>query len=325
MDLKNGACLFLAHLRDAGAVTTLVAGQTTEEPVLLTAFRQWMRQQRGTCDATLDNYSLSIRDLLKTVGADPRRFDSQNLRKFVLERSQRSGWATAKKCTTALRMFLRFLIAEDKCAAGLDAAIPVLAHWRLSSLPRYLQSEEVERVIAACDPTSPVGRRDRAILLLLARLGLRAGDIVQLRLGDIDWKEAGIHVCGKGHHQTRLPLTQEVGNAVAAYLQNGRPRTDTDTLFIRSRAPFHGFASHCAVSVIVARAMRRSGVTCPSRGSAHVLRHSVATSMLRQGASLQDIAAILRHRSIETTQIYAKVDVTTLRQIAQAWPEVQPC
>jgi site-specific recombinase XerD len=325
MDLQNGARLFLAYLRDAGVVTASVAGQTTEEPVLLTAFREWMRQQRGTCDATLYNYSLSIRDLLKTVGEDPRRFDSQNLREFVLKRSQQRGWATAKKCTTALRMFLRFLIAEDKCAAGLDAAVPVLAHWRLSSLPRYLQSEEVERVIAACDPTSPVGRRDRAILLLLARLGLRAGDIVQLRLSDIDWKGAGIHVCGKGRRQTRLPLTQEVGHAVVAYLQNGRPRTDTDTLFIRSRAPFRAFASHCAISVIVAQAMRRSGVTCPSRGSAHVLRHSLATSLLREGASLQDIAAILRHRSIETTQIYAKVDVTTLRQIAQPWPEVQPC
>ena len=323
--LQNGARLFLAYLRDGGVATASVARQTTQESVLLTAFRQWMRQQRGTCDATLYNYSLSIRELLKTVEDDPRAFDAENLRRFVLERSQQSGWAAAKHCTTALRMFLRFLIVEGKCATGLDAAIPVLAHWRLSSLPRYLQSEEVERIITARDPSSPVGRRDRAILLLLARLGLRAGDIVQLRLGDIDWKEAGIHVSGKGHHQTRLPLTQEVGNAVAAYLQNGRPRTDTDTLFIRSRAPFHGFASHCAVSVIVARAMRRSGVTCPSRGSAHVLRHSVATSMLRQGASLPDIAAILRHRSIETTQIYAKVDVTTLRQIAQAWPEVQPC
>ena len=116
-----------------------------------------------------------------------------------------------------------------------------------------------------------------------------------------------------------------MGDAVVDYLKEGRPRTDTDTLFVRSRAPFRAFASHCAVSVIVAQAMRRAGVTCPSRGAAHVLRHSLATSMLRQGASLQDIATILRHRSIETTQIYAKVDVTALRQIAQPWPEVQPC
>jgi site-specific recombinase XerD len=222
-------------------------------------------------------------------------------------------------------MFLRFLIAEGRCAPGLDAAIPVLAHWRLAALPRYLPPEEVERLIASCDPASPVGRRDRAILLLLARLGLRAGDIVQLRLPDIDWKGAWIHVCGKGRRHTRLPLTHEVGQALVAYLKEGRPRTETDAVFVRCRAPFHAFRSHCAVSVIVARALRRAGVSRPSRGAAHLLRHSVATSMLRHGASLHDVAALLRHRSIETTRIYAKVDITALRPIAQAWPEVQPC
>jgi site-specific recombinase XerD len=222
-------------------------------------------------------------------------------------------------------MFLRFLIAEGKCAAGLDAAIPVVAHWRLSSLPRYLQAEEVERVIASCDLTSPVGKRDRAILLLLARLGLRASDIVQLHLGDIDWEGAWMAVSGKSRREMQLPLTQEVGQAVVDYLQDGRPQSDSDAVFVRSRAPFRAFANHCAISVIVERAMRRAGVTCQSRGAAHVLRHSMATSMLRQGASLQDISAILRHRSIETTQIYAKIDVTALREIAQPWPEVQPC
>ena len=318
-ELLRGARFFLRYLRGAGVVAT-VAEPIDQEPVLLAAFCQWMRHERGTSDLTLYNYSISIRALLSHLGEDPERFDAQ-----ILENSQRRGLAAAKTCTTALRMFLRFLIAEGICPSGLDAAIPVLAHWRLSSLPRYIQSEEVERVIAACDPTSPVGIRDRSILLLLARLGLRAGDIVQLRLGDIDWKGAWIHVSGKGRRQTRLALTQEVGDAVVDYLKEGRPRTDTDTLFVRSRAPFRAFASHCAVSVIVAQAMRRAGVTCPSRGAAHVLRHSLATSMLRQGASLQDIATILRHRSIETTQIYAKVDVTALRQIAQPWPEVQPC
>jgi len=222
-------------------------------------------------------------------------------------------------------MFLRFLLTEGKCAGDLGGAIPVLAHWRLSSLPRYLQPEEVEHIITSCESDSPVGRRDRAILLLLARLGLRAGDILRLHLGDIDWEEARIQVSGKGRRQAWLPLTQEVGHAVVAYLQDGRPRTDTDVLFIRARAPFRAFASHSAISVIVARAMRRAGIKCPSRGAAHVLRHSAASSLLRQGASLQDIAAILRHRSIETTQIYAKVDVPTLRQIAQPWPEVRPC
>jgi site-specific recombinase XerD len=222
-------------------------------------------------------------------------------------------------------MFLRFLIAEGKCPVGLDASIPTLAHWRLSSLPRYLQSEEVERVIASCDRATPVGRRDRAILLLLARMGFRAGDVVGLGMGDIDWELAWIHVSGKGRRQTRLPMTQEVGDAITAYVQDSRPPACTDKLFVRSRAPLRAFSSHSAVSQIVTRAMRRAGVTCPSRGAAHVLRHSVATSMLRQGASLQEIAEILRHRSIQTTEIYAKVDITSLRAIAQPWPEVELC
>jgi len=325
LDLLNGARIFLKHLAVSGQITTSVAEPTVQDPILLALFYQWMRKQRGTCDFTLYNYSLSIRDLLKHFEEDPRRFDAKGLRQFVLEKSLRCGWASAKMCTTALRMFLRFLIAEGKCSADLLAAIPVLAHWRLSSLPRYLQQEEVERIISSCDPNSPVGRRDRAILLLLARLGLRAGDIVHLRLCDVDWKGATVQVSGKGGCEVQLPLTQEVGSALVEYILNGRPTTDTDVLFIRSRAPFRAFTSHCAVSVIVAHAMRQAGIIRQSRGAAHILRHSAATSMLRQGASLQDIADVLRHRSIQTTQIYAKVDVTTLRQIAQPWPEVQPC
>lgn len=325
LHLLNGARLFLKHLHGARVILAPAAEPTIQDPELLTAFYQWMRQRRGTSDATLYNYSLSIRDLLRRFGEDPGKFEAQSLRQFVLEKSQQCGWAAAKTCTTALRMFLRFLIVEGKCATGLDAAIPVLVHWRLSSLPRYLRPEEVERIISSCDNCSPVGMRDRAILLLLARLAFRAGDIVQLRLSDIDWKGAEIQVSGKGRRQAQMPLTQEVGDALVVYLQDGRPPTDTDVLFIRSRAPFRAFKSHSAVSVIVAQAMRRAGINRGGRGAAHVLRHSAATSMLRQGASLQDIATILRHRSIETTEIYAKVDVATLRQIAQPWPRVQTC
>ena len=322
-DLLHDARSFVDYL--CGVGVNIGRAREAAPPILLAAFYKWMREQRGTADLTLHHYSIPLRDLLKRIGEDPGRLDAQGLREFVLEQSQNRGSAVVKRCTTALRMFLRFLIAEGKCATGLDAAIPVVAHWRLSSLPRYLQAEEVERVIAACDSASPVGRRDRAILLLLARLALRAGDIVQLRLGDIDWKGAWISVSGKNRREMRLPLTQEVGQAIVDYLQDGRPQSQTDAVFVRSRAPVRAFANHCAVSVIVAQAMRRAGVACPSRGAAHVLRHSVATSMLRQGASLQDIAVILRHRSIETTQIYAKVDVTALQSIAQPWPEVQPC
>jgi len=318
----RGVRLFLKYLRSANIITTPTIESTVQDPVLLTEFYLWMRQQRGTGDSTLYNYSFTIRELLKRLGEDPARFDARSLRGFVLEKSQQSGRLARETCTTALRMFLRFLIAKGKCAAGLDAAIPVLAHWRLSSLPRYIQPEEVERIIACCDLKSPMGRRNRAILLLLARLGLRAGDIAKLSLRDIDWKGAWVYVSGKGRRQARLPLTQEVGDAIVDYIQYGRAQTETDVLFIRARAPFRAFASNRTVSTFVARAMRRAGVTVRGRGAAHVLRHSAATSMLRQGASLQDIATVLRHRSIETTKIYAKVDVATLRQIAQPWPEV---
>jgi len=319
----HGAGLFLKHLQDAAIIASVAVESAAPAPPLFIAFCQWMRDQRGTCENTLSNYGVHILGLLRRLGNEPDTFDAQSLRRFVMEGSQTCGWAAAKKRTTALRMFLRFLIAEGKCDTGLAGAIPVLAHWRLSALPRYLPPEDIERVIASCDLASSVGRRDRAILLLLARLGLRAGDIVQLRLGDLDWKGAWIHVCGKGRRTMRLPLTGEVGQALVRYVKNGRPRTDTDAVFVRCRPPFRAFRSHCAVSVIVDRAFCRARVTRPSRGAAHLLRHSVATSMLRHGASLQDIAALLRHRSIETTQIYAKVDVVALSTIVQPWPEVQ--
>jgi site-specific recombinase XerD len=284
-----------------------------------------MKAQRNTYEATLYNYGLVIRELLRTLGEDPSDFDARGLREFVLEQSRHCGWAKAQTVVTAVRAFIRFLIAEGKCPAGLDEAILAPAHWHLSTLPRYLQPEEVEKVVCACDPDTPVGIRDRAIVLLLERLGLRAGDIVSLRLGDINREEAWIRVSGKGHRESRLPLSQEVGDALATYITGVRPTVETDRLFLRSRAPLRGFGSHSAVSVIVANAMRRAGVTPATRGAAHVLRHSAATTLLRQGVSLQEIAAILRHRSIETTTIYAKVDVGLLAQVAQPWPEVEPC
>ena len=323
--VQKGAHLFVCSLRRAELLPVPPARETVEDPQVLVLFRDWMHKHRGTCDATLYNYSPHLRALLRTIGDDTSKFEARSLRQFVQETSQRSGWATGKHCTTAMRAFLRYLIAEGQCAAGLDACIPTLAHWRLSSLPRYLQPEEVERVIASCNATSSAGIRDRAILLLLARVGLRAGDILRLCLSDLDWKEATIRVIGKGRCQTLLPMTQEVGDAIVAYIKNGRYPIDNETLFIRSRAPFGPFASHCAISVIVAQAMRRAGVRCPSRGAAHVLRHSIASSMLRQGASLQEIAGVLRHRSIATTEIYAKVDVVALREIAQPWPEATSC
>lgn len=319
----RGARMFLTYLQDASIITPPSSGRPIRrDPSLLSVFCEWMRQQRGTRDVTLNSYSIYIRELLQRFGEQPRRFDARQLRAFILQKSRSCEWPTAQNCAKAVRVFLRFLIATGQCAAGLDDAIPTLAHWRLASLPRYLAVEDVERLIASWDRASSVDRRDRAILLLLARLGLRASDIVHLRPSDIDWKNASIQVCGKGRRHVRLPLTQEVGQAIVAYLRKGRPRAKAATLFVHCRAPYCAFRTSGAITMIVDKAFRRSGVVRPRPGAAHLLRHSLATALLWKGASLEDIAAVLRHRSMETTQIYAKVDVPALREIAQPWPEV---
>jgi len=323
-EIVGGARLFLNHVGGNERPSIRNREPEPNEPDLLRSFFAWMKERRGTSDAGLYNYGQPIRRLLHRINEDPSKLDAHLLRRFVLKESQPGRWA-ARRCRTAVRMFLRFLIAEGRCRAGLLGAIPVVPQWRLAPLPRPLPAEDVECLIVSCDRSSVFGRRDRAILLLLARLGLRAGDIVQMRLSDIDWKGAWVCVSGKNRRQVRLPLTQEVGQAVAAYIQDGRGKANTDALFLRGRAPYRPFANHCAVSMIVATAMQRAGVERPARGAAHLLRHSVASSMLRRGASLQEISTLLRHRSIGTTQIYAKVDVIGLQRIAQPWPQVVPC
>jgi len=320
-----GARIFLKYVRDIGITITPEPTPAPHEPVLLTAFCQWMRQEHGTSERTLTMYRPDICRFLTCVGNDPKRIDAAALRMFVLDRHRTAGASMVRTCVQALRMFVRFLIASGQCRAGLDAAIPSIAYWDQATLPRYLPAEDVERILVSARRATPVGRRNRAILLLLARLGLRGGDIVQLRLGDIDWKDGWIHVCGKGHRPTRLPLTQEVGQGIVAYLQEGRPRVSTDALFVTCRAPFRAFANSSTVSQLVVEELRRAGVARPSRGAAHLFRHSLATTLLQEGASLQQIGVLLRHRSVKTTQIYTKVDVAALREIAQRWPEVSSC
>jgi site-specific recombinase XerD len=315
---------FLDYLRNIGVVPLAEEPDEPKAPAIATGFLRWMQLHRGVTASTLRIYARVVADLLNTVGEVPERYSTGRLRAFVLKRSASHGRASAKSTVTALRMFLRYLTAEGKCRADLAGAIPTVAQYRLSSLPRYLPAGDVERIIGACDPRTSLGARDRAILLLLARLALRASDIVGLRLSDIEWTKGELRVSGKGRRETRLPLSQEVGDALLGYLDIRPSCPDTDYLFLRACAPIQGPLSSTAISTVVARAIRRAGVSAPSCG-AHVLRHSAATEMLRQGVVLEDIAAILRHRSIETTAHYAKVDLALLRQVIQPWPEVSPC
>lgn len=314
---------FVAHLRRVGVLTPMCTEERIE-PLVFQRFRAWMIQQRGATDATVEGYRSAVIALLDSLGEDPATYTASKLRRFVLERSKNYVPATTKKLVTAVRMFLRCCMTEKTCPIGLDAAIPTVANWRLASLPAYLPQAAVERVIAACDSNTRVGIRDRAILLLVSRLGLRAGDIVGMRVSDIDWADASLRLVGKGRREVRLPLPQDVGDSMLAYLERGRPEFDSDRLFVCGRAPRRPFSSRVAISSLVKRAMSRAGVSSPSSG-VRVLRHSAATAMLRDGATLQEIGKVLRHRSVETTALYAKVDIVRLRKVAQPWPEVAQC
>jgi integrase/recombinase XerD len=312
------ARVFLTYLRELGVVEP-DSTRPAERP-LLDSFRRFMVEHRGLAESTTTMHLRIIANFLDMTEGDVSRVKAGEIRAFVLDYKHRQ----LKNVAAALRAFLRYLIAEGRCPAALEGAIPKVASWRLATLPRYLPASDVERIIAACDPSTPTGCRDRAILLLLARLGLRAGDVIGLGLSHIDWHDASLLVSGKGRREVRLPLPQEVGDAIMAYLDHGRPPVAITQVFLRTHAPVRPFADSSVVSGIVARAIRRAGVTARFRG-AHVLRHSAATQMLRQGASLDDIGAVLRHASLESTAHYAKVDVALLRMVAQPWPDVTSC
>jgi integrase/recombinase XerD len=316
------ALRFVEHLRRVGILPTVVVDQAEPHPILLQNFLIWMRQHRGVGEATLEHYQYHLADLLECLGDDPSRLTALKLRDFVQQQSRNySSSGGTKKLFTAVRMFLRYLTVEGKCPAELNFALPPLAGWSQKAVPNHLPAQDVESLISGCDAADKVGARDRAILLLLARLGLRAGDVANLRISDISWPQATIRLKGKSHREALLPLPQDVGDAILAYLEFGRPHVESNHVFLRCCAPFRSFAHGGPISLIVRRAFLRTGIKTPSLGS-HILRHSVASEMLRQGTPLYGIASVLRHRTIDTTTIYAKVDLDLLRQVAQPWPEV---
>jgi integrase len=220
---------------------------------------------------------------------------------------------------TVLRSFLSFLFQKGRIAMNLAAAVPSVPRQHLAELPRYLEAREVEKVLGSCDRRRKIGKRDYAILLLLARLGLRANEVVQLTLDDIDWRAGELLIRGKGARVDRLPLLQDVGQALADYLKNARPVCSSRRMFIQCRAPLEGFARPGCVSSLVREALQRVQL-CPHNRGAHVLRHSLATGMLRNGASLAQIGQVLRHQLPQSTEIYAKVDFNALRALALPWP-----
>jgi site-specific recombinase XerD len=315
---------FLGMLRDRRIVTHKTVPIVVDpREIVVDAFRQYLSQERGLSVSTQCNYTRFAHQFLRErFGRGSLELSALSatdvtgfIRRHAHERSARS----AQHIVGSLRAFLRYLRYRGEITTDLAACVPTVANWSLSTLPKFLQPGQVQQVLDHCDRHSAVGLRNYAILVLLARLGLRACEVVAMTLDDIDWEGAHLMVRGKGGQRVQMPLSAEVGHAIATYLRKGRPRCTSRRLFIREHAPRVGFANSCAVSTLVQRALADAGVDSPHTG-AYVFRHSLATEMLRQGASLGEIGQLLRHAHPDTTQIYAKVDVCALRPLALRWP-----
>ena len=315
---------FLEHLRQKSIVRS--PEPVADDSPLATLRRQYesyLKKERGLAAVTITRYWPFVRRLIvERFGDAPIRVRDlvpDDVSRFLLRHARSGSPGVARLMVTTLRSFFRFLFLHGQTESDLARAVPTVPQWRLAEVPKYLTPKDVERIVRACERDSPVARRDRAILLLLARLGLRASEVIALELDDVDWRAGELKVRGKGGQHDCLPLPVDVGEAMTNYLRHHRPPCKTRRLFIRTKAPHRGFGNPSSISTIVCRAMNRAGLHCDFRG-AHVLRHSLATGMLRCGASLDEIGEVLRHRAASTTEIYAKVDVQGLRSLALPWP-----
>jgi site-specific recombinase XerD len=322
--LRRSLRLLLEWLRATGVIPAApICREESSTTTLVTRYEAHLCRERALAKSTVTGYLQVAQDFV-TERLDGGKTQPIYLRpsvvhEFLLAQVRRLSAKRAQYVGTALRSFLRFLFVRGQTETDLSLAVPTVRQWRLASVPRHLPTEEVELVLRACDRSTPTGRRDHAVLLLLARLGLRANEIVTLELGDVRWREAEIVVRSKGSVRDRLPLIADVGAALSAYVATDRPTSTSRRLFLCERAPHRGFGHPSTVSTIVARAIDRAGLAPAMRG-AHLLRHSLATTMVRRGASFAEIGQVLRHRSANTTEIYAKLDFDALRDVAMAWP-----
>ena len=315
---------FLDHLRRKNVVPARnLPCDTSPLGHILNRYEIHLRTERGLVAHTIQEYQSFARKFLQErFRGRPLRLKAvkaSNISDFILRHTPSMAARRAQTMTSAFRSFFRFLFQKGELQADLSCSVPTVANWRLSTVPKYLTPQELERVLKACDRRTAVGRRDYAILLLLARLGLRAGEVVALQLEDINWRAGEILVRGKGSLHDRMPLPPEVGQALASYLRRDRPACRTRRVFVCMNAPHRGFAQSATLSAIVRQALARADLHPPLKG-AHLLRHSLANSMLRSGATMGEIAEILRHRELNSTEIYAKVDFQSLRPLAQPWP-----
>lgn len=323
----DATCLnsFLDMLCDKGIITRkfVPVVEITPAERVTAQFAQYLRQARGLAGSTISGYSALVKaflsDLFDRGPVDWSLLSVQDVIKFVQRQAKIIPPKQAQYLTTALRSFLKYARYRDYIQTDFAAAVPAVASWSMAGLPKALPLVHIQRVLSSCDRTTIGGRRDYAILLLLARLGLRAGEIVSLKLDDLDWLNGCVSIRGKGGKSARLPMPIDVGEAIVDYLQNGRPQSSSRILFLRETAPIAGFRDQQAIGSVVRRALKRAGIDAPRKGS-HQFRHALATSMLHRGASLSEIGEILRHQLPRTTTIYTKVDLAALRELALPWP-----
>ena len=325
LGVRAVVCRLLDQLRKIGFIPVAVESPkhlATER--MIDEYRRFLLQEQGLACSSVDHYSRHVgRFLSERFGTGPVNLSQlcvADLSSFVRGEAQRLGHGHAKHAVVALRSYLRFARFRGYIKADLAAGVPTVARWAMDSLPKHLAAGAVQRVLDRCERITAIGRRDYAILLLLARLGLRAGEVSALRLEDIDWGNGRIAVlCKKSGGVVQLPLPVDVGEAIALYLKDGRPRCCCRNVFVGSRAPYAPFSHAAVVSGVAKRALRKAGVKSARKG-AHLFRHTLATEMLRHGASLGEIGQVLRHKDPNTTAIYAKVDVNALRELALPWP-----
>jgi integrase/recombinase XerD len=310
----------VSYLEDIGVV---VGDHTSSEPSeveeLLGRYDSYLVIERDLAVASRRSYLAVARGFLgwlQQLDISLRSLDAATVSEFVRLECARRAPGSASSTTTGVRSLLRFLYLHGFTPSLLSAAVPSPAGWALASVPRYLGGDEVRALLDSCDRDSAVGRRDFAVLTVLVRLGLRAGEVARLELGDVDWRRGELGVRVKGGRIERLPLPVDVGEAIVAWLRDGRPRAGATTVFCRLRAP-HGALTAGAVSMVVRRAAKRTGM---APIGAHRLRHTAATTMLRSGASLVEVGRVLGHRRPHTTAVYAKVDLAALSELAEPWP-----
>lgn len=315
----KGIAPVLTFLRSIGVVPVpVVAGPVTAADRLIEEFAGYLRNERGLAAATIRSY-VSVARLFLSAGSwtdDMTAVTAGDVTGFVLAENEGRSTGSAQFVACGLRAFLRFLFATGRTGTKLAAAVPTIASWRLSTIPRSISQNDVNALLRSCDRRRAFGRRDYAAILLMVRLGLRAGEVAGLELADIDWRAGDLIVRGKGSRVERLPLPVDVGEAIAGWVRRGRPACASQRVFTRIRAPHQGLTVG-GVGALVKAAGLRAGIPDVH---AHRLRHTAATRMLAGGADLVEVGQVLRHASVFTTSIYAKVDDQRLRPLALPWP-----